>query len=154
MQWLSSVGHLVCNIFCSMQPSLGARSIKYMHHSDPSELTSRSKEKKSSDPCVDISEVDDYVLEKTSIRSHQEGRSSSSMVIRPQRRVEFHLRAEEHQSVIVLDYIFLTNPHQEEVCGHDIARRVSPNIKQPKPSSGGPSHLRARGGHVSRGDHQ
>ena len=154
MQWPSSVVHLVCNIFCSMQPSLGARSIKCMHHSDSLELTSRSQEKKSSDPCVDISEVDDYIIEKTYVSSHQEGRSSSPMVIRPQRRVEFHLGAEEHQSVIVLDYIFLTNPHQEhqitlEVCGHDIARRVSPNIKQPEPSSGDPSHLRARGGHLT-----
>ena len=154
MQWPSVVEHLVCSISCSMQPSLGTRSIKCVHHGESSELTSRAKEKKSSDPCIDILEVDDYILEKLSVDSHQEGRSSSTMVIRPQRRVDFHRRAEEHQSVIVLDYIFLTNPHQAhqttaEVCGHDIARRVSSNIQQPKPSSGDSFHPRAGDEHLA-----
>ena len=146
-QWPSAVEHLVCSIFCSIQPSLGGRSIKCVHHDESSELTSRAKEQKSSDSCVDISEVDDYIFGKLFVDSHQERRSSSTMVIRPQRRVDFHRRAEEHQSVIVLDYIFLTNPHHahqttSEECGHDIARRVSSNIKQPEPSSGDPSHPR------------
>ena len=147
MQWPSAVEHLVNSIFGSKQPSLGGRSIKYVHLCKSAESTSSSTGKESSDPCVDILEVDDYIYEETSVDSHQEEGSSLIEVIRSQRRVEFHLRAEEHQSVIVLDYIFLTNPHHAHhitsgECSHDIARRVSSNIKQQESSSGDPSHLR------------
>ena len=67
------------------------------------------------------------------------------MVIRSQRRVEFHRRAEEHQSVIIMDHLFLINPHlssqmTSEECRHDIARRVSSNIRQQKSSSRDPAH--------------
>ena len=147
MQWPSVVEHLVSSIFGSKQPPLAGRSIEYMHLCESAESTSSPKRKESSKPCVDILEVDDYISEETSVDSHQEGRSSLTMIIRPQRRVESHPRAEEHQSVIVLDYIFLTNPHHvhqraSEEGRHDIARTVSSNIKQQEPSSGDPSHPR------------
>ena len=140
MQWPSVVEHLVSSILGGKQLSSFGQHIRCIHLCGQAELTSSStfilKGSESSEPCINISEVDDYIFEETSGDSHQEGRSSLNMVIRSQRRVEFHLRAEEHQSVIVLDYIFLTNPH------HDIARRVSSNIKQQESSSGDPSHPR------------
>ena len=151
MQWPSVVEHLVSSIHGGKQLSSSDQRIRCIHLCGQAELTSSStfilKRSESSEPCINISEVDDYIFEETSGDSHQEGRSSLTMVIRSQRRVEFHLRAERHQSVIVLDYIYLTNPHhvpqiQSEECSHDIARRVSSNIKQQESSSGDPSHPR------------
>ena len=130
MQWSSAAEHLVSG----KQPS-SCQSISCIHLCRQAELTSRItfvlEGSETSEP-----EVDDYIIKKTSGDRHQEGRSSSTMAIRSSRRVEFCHQVEEHQSVIVLDYIFLTDPH------HDIARRVSSNIKQPESSSGDPSHPR------------
>ena len=147
MQWPSVVEHLVSNIHGGKQLSSSGQRIRCIHLCGQAELTSSSmfilKGSESSEPCINIPEVDDYIFEETSGDSHQEGRSSLTMVIRSQRRVEFHLRAEEHQTVIVLDYIFLTNPHHvPQIASEDIARRVSSNIKQQESSSGDPSHPR------------
>ena len=91
-----------------------------------------------------IASASDIVAETSGV-SHQEERSSLTIVIRSQIEVESHRRAEEHQSVIILDYIFLTNPHHSlqttsEQCRHDIARRVSSNIRQPESSSRDPAY--------------
>ena len=66
----------------------------------------------------------------TSANRQQDRGSSLTAVIIPQREFEHHCRAEDHQSVIMLDYTFLTNPHPSSQlksveCRHDIARRVS-----------------------------
>ena len=150
MQWASVVEHLVSSIIGSKQPSSNGRSIKCMHLSGQAELTSSSRfifeKKETSEPGIDIlKEADCKMSVETSAGSHQEGRSSVTMVIRSHRRVEFHRRAEEHQSVIIIDYPFLNNPHlttqmTSDECRHDIGRRVSSNIRQLKSSSGDPAH--------------
>ena len=135
MQWSSAAEHLVSSIVGGKQPSSSGQSIRCIHLCRQAESTSRStfvsEGSETSEP-----EVDHYIIKETAGDSHQEGRSSLIMTIRSSRRVEFCHQVEEHQSVIVLDYTFLTDPH------HDIARRVSSNIKQQESSSGDPSHPR------------
>ena len=134
MQWSSAAEHLVSSILSGKQRS-SCQSIRCIHLCRQAEVTSRTtfvlEGSETSEP-----EVDDYIIKKTSGDSHQEGRSSLTMAIRSSRRVESCHQVEEYQSVIILDYIFLTDPH------HDIARRVSSNIKQLESSSGDPSHPR------------
>ena len=135
MPWSSVAEHLVSSLLGGKQLSPSGQSIRCIHLCRQAESTSRStlvlRRSESTEP-----EVDDYIIKEIAGHNHQEGRSSLTIAIRSQRRVEFCFRAEEHQSVNVLDYTFLTDPH------HDIARRVSSNIKQQESSSGDPSHPR------------
>ena len=133
MQWSSAAEHHVSSILGGKQPLSSGQSIRCTHLYRQAESTSRStfvsKGSATSEP-----EVDDNIIKETAGDSHQEGRSSLTTATRSLRRVEFCHQIEAHQSVIVLDYTFLTDPH------HDIARRVSSNIKQQESSSGDPSH--------------
>ena len=104
MQWPSVVGSLISSCRSKKQLPSAVKSIECRHLCEDEKLTSAI--------------------------SHQEEGSSLTTVIRPQREVKHHRRAEEHQSVIILDYTFLTNPHHSPQmtsveCRHDIARRVS-----------------------------
>ena len=47
----------------------------------------------------------------TSASGHREERLSSVTVITPRREFEHRHRGEDHQSVIMFDYTFFTNPH-------------------------------------------
>ena len=135
MQWSSAAEHLESSVFCNRQPSSG-RGIKGEHQPRQAELTSSStsilRESQSSKL-----KREDYVIKQIARDSHQGRRSSLTMTIKSSKGVEACHRAEGHQLVIVLDYILLTNLPQ------DIGRRVSLNIRPPKPSSGDTSHLRA-----------
>ena len=102
MQWPSVVGSLISNCRSKKQMPSAVKSIKYKHLCREEKLTSAI--------------------------GHQEEGSSLTTVIRPQREVEYHRRAEEYQSVIMLDYTFLTNPHLSPQmtsveCRHDISKR-------------------------------
>ena len=150
LQW-SSVAGSIFNSCRSQQPSLTGKGIELIHLCKGVELTSSSRfilKSESSEHNINLSEGDvSGISSETSVDSHQEGRSSLTMVIRHQGRVEFHCRAEEHQSVIVLDHIFIANPHHllqttSEQPRHDIARRVSSDIRQPESSSRDPNHQR------------
>ena len=151
LQWPSVAGSII-NSCCSQQPPSAGKNIESIHLCREVELTSSSRfileKSESSGHCINISEGDDSgTSPEVSVDSHQGGRSSLTMVIRFQRRVEFHRRAEEHQSVIVLDHIFIANSHHSlqttsEQRRHDIARRVSSNIRQPESSSRDPNHQR------------
>ena len=134
MQWSSAAEHLESSVFSGRQPSSG-HGIKGRHLRRQAELTSRSTSILGESESSELKR-EDYVIKQTAGDSHQEGRSSLTMTIRSSKEVEICHQAEEHQSVIVLDYIFLTNLLQ------DIRRRVSSNIRQPEPSSGDTSHPR------------
>ena len=134
MQWSSAAEHLESSVFSGRLPSSG-HGIKGGLQHRQAELTSRStsilRESESSER-----KREDYVIKQIARDSHQGRGSSLTMTIKSSKGVAACHRAEGHQLVIVLDYIFLTNLPQ------DIGRRVSLNIRQPKPSSGDTSHLR------------
>ena len=134
MQWSSAAEHLESSVFSGRQPPSG-HGIKGMHLRRQAELTSRSTSVLGESEPSEL-QRDDYVIKQTAGDSHQEGRSSLTMTMRSSKEAETCHQAEEHQSVIVLDYTFLTDLPQ------DIARRVSSNIKQPESSSGDPSNPR------------
>ena len=122
MQWPSAVGSIISSCCSKKQTPSAVKSIKCKHLCREEKLTSAI--------------------------SHQEEGSSLTMVIRHQREVECHLRAEEYQSVIILDYTFLTNPHlsfqmTSVECCHDISKRVSSTRVQYHHHQGYMEHIRA-----------
>ena len=125
MQWTSAVRSIISSYRGEQLPS-AAKSIPCKHQCKEEKLTSASR--------------------------HQEEGSSSTTVIILQREFQHHCRAEDHQSVIMLDYTFLTNPHRSsplisEECHQDIGEKVSSewvnqihHIKQQKSSWANRAH--------------
>ena len=101
MQWSSVVGSIISSYRSEQLPS-AAKSITCKHQCKEEKLTSAS--------------------------GHREERLSSVTVITPRREFEHRHRGEDHQSVIMFDYTFLTNPHQSsqqtsEGCHQDVEER-------------------------------